>query len=38
MIEILGVWVTYLIIQWALFDIDKDKWEDNKDYYKQIPR
>ena len=38
MIEVLGVWVTWMVIQYALFDATYDDWKKDKDYYKRIPR
>ena len=38
MIEVLGVWVTWLVIQYALFDATYDDWKQDSDYYKRIPR
>jgi len=31
MIEVLGVWVTWMVIQYALFDATYDDWKKDKD-------
>jgi len=38
MIEVLGIWVAWFIIKWAIFETVREDWDATSDYYKQIPR